>query len=173
LFAGRLAPEKNLEAVVEAARRLPDIDFLVIGDGPLRSWIEEQCRRLPNLRHSGWVRRRRIMALIDEVDALVLPSTIESFGTIALESMARARPVLVSSACGILSWDLLSRGIFPIQGGEPLFEALARLRDMDPAIRERKARLGRDGAQEINRRNLHHWVAILSGDYSGSVHVEP
>jgi glycosyltransferase involved in cell wall biosynthesis len=173
LFAGRLAPEKNLEAVVEAARRLPDIDFLVIGDGPLRAWMEEQCRRLPNLRHSGWVRRRRIMALIDEADALVLPSTVESFGTIALESMARARPVLVSSACGILSWGLLSRGIFPIQDGEPLFEALARLRDMDPAIRERKAQLGRDGAQEINRRNLHHWVAILSGDYSGSVHVEP
>jgi glycosyltransferase involved in cell wall biosynthesis len=172
LFAGRLAPEKNLEAVVEAAHRLPDVEFLVVGDGPLRSWMEDQSNRLPNLTHSGWVKRSRIMSLIDEVDALVLPSTVESFGTIALESMARARPVLVSSACGILSWDLLSRSLFPIHDGERLFQALARLRDLDPAIRERKAKLGREGAQEINRRNLRHWLAVLSGDYSGSVNVE-
>ena len=169
LFAGRLAPEKNLDAIVAAARRLPDIEFLIVGDGPLRAWVEEQCRGLPNLGHSGWVSRSRIMALIDEMDALILPSTVESFGTIALEAMARARPVLVSSACGILSWDLLSRGIFRIQEGEQLADALARLRDLDPAIRERKARLGREGAREINQRNLHHWLAVLSGDFAETV----
>ena len=112
------------------------------------------------------------MALIDEMDALILPSTVESFGTIALEAMARARPVLVSSACGILSWDLLSRGIFRIQEGEHLADALARLRDLDPAIRERKARLGREGAREINQRNLQHWLAVLSGDYAETVDVK-
>ncbi|MFB1510462.1 MAG: glycosyltransferase [Thiocapsa sp. C3-sup] len=172
LFAGRLAPEKNLDAIVAAAHRLPDIEFLIVGDGPMRTWVEEQCRGLPNLRHSGWVRRSRIMALIDEMDALILPSTVESFGTIALEAMARARPVLVSSACGILSWDLLSRGIFRIHEGEHLADALARLRDLDPAIRERKARLGREGAREINHRNLEHWLAVLSGDYTDSVDVK-
>ncbi|WP_296807134.1 glycosyltransferase [Thiocapsa sp.] len=172
LFAGRLAPEKNLDAIVAAARRLPDIEFLIVGDGPLRAWVEEQCRGLPNLRHSGWVRRSRIMALIDEMDALILPSTVESFGTIALEAMARARPVLVSSACGILSWDLLSRGIFRIHEGEHLADALVRLRDLDPAIRERKARLGREGARDINHRNLQHWLAVLSGDYADSVDVK-
>lgn len=172
LFAGRLAPEKNLDAIVAAARRLPDIEFLIVGDGPLRSWVEEQCRGLPNLGHSGWVSRSRVMALIDEMDALILPSTVESFGTIALEAMARARPVLVSSACGILSWDLLSRGIYRIQEGEHLADALARLRDLDPAIRERKARLGREGAREINQRNLQHWLAVLSGDYAETVDVK-
>jgi glycosyltransferase involved in cell wall biosynthesis len=172
LFAGRLAPEKNLDAIVTAARRLPDIEFLIVGDGPMRAWVEEQCRGLPNLRLSGWVRRSRIMALIDEMDALILPSTVESFGTIALEAMARARPVLVSSACGILSWDFLSRGIFRIHEGEHLADALARLRDLDPAIRERKARLGREGARDINHRNLQHWLAVLSGDYADSVDAE-
>ncbi len=172
LFAGRLAPEKNLGAILEAAQRLPEIDFLIVGEGPLRSWVEEQCRGLPNLSHSGWVRRSRVMALIDEMDALLLPSTVESFGTVALEAMARARPVLVSSACGILSWDLLNRGLFRIHEGEHLADALERLRDLDPAIRERKARLGREAAQEINRRNLHHWLAIVSGDYADSVDAE-
>lgn len=172
LFAGRLAPEKNLDAIVAAAHRLPDIEFLIVGDGPMRAWVEKQCHGLPNLGHSGWVSRSRIMALIDEMDALILPSTVESFGTIALEAMARARPVLVSSACGILSWDLLSRGIFRIHEGEHLADALVRLRELDPAIRERKAHLGREGAREINRRNLEHWLAILSGHYDDSVDVK-
>lgn len=172
LFAGRLAPEKNLEAIVEAAQHLPDIAFLIVGDGPLRPWIEDQAKRLPNLSHSGWVSRDEVMTLIDGVDALLLPSTVESFGTIALEAMARARPVLVSPACGILSWNQLNDGLFRINAGEPLFAALARLRDLDPTIRERTAQRGRAAAQALDARNLSHWLRVLSGDYSGSVHVE-
>ena len=169
LFAGRLAPEKNLALVVEAARRLPDIRFLIAGDGPLRPWIQEQCRSLPNLTQVGWVTRARVLDLLDSVDALVLPSQVESFGTIALEAMARARIVLVSPACGILSWELLRRGLFQIRGDEHLADALGRLRDLDPALRERKAGLAREAAIEINRRNLDHWLAILSGDHGRCV----
>jgi len=169
LFAGRLAPEKNLALVVEAARRLPDMEFLIAGDGPLRTWLQEQCRSLPNLTQVGWVKRARILALMDSVDALVLPSQVESFGTIALEAMARARAVLVSPACGILSWELLSRGLFQIRDDEHLADALARLRDLDPALRERKAHIARAAALEINRRNLDHWLAVLSGDHGRTV----
>ncbi|MGE5154786.1 MAG: glycosyltransferase [Bdellovibrio bacteriovorus] len=169
LFAGRLAPEKNLDLVVESARRLPQLRFLVVGDGPLRPWLQEQSRSLPNLSLVGWVRRNRLMALIDSVDALVLPSQVESFGTIALEAMARARPVLVSPACGILSWELLRRGLFEIRDGEHLADALERLRDLDPALLERKAQIAREAALEINRRNLDHWLAVLGGDHGHRV----
>lgn len=171
LFAGRLAPEKNVDVVVEAARRLPDVEFLVAGDGPLRPWLQEQARQLSNLNQVGWVKRARILALIDSVDALVLPSQVESFGTIALEAMARARAVLVSPACGILSWDLLSRGLYQINEQEHLADALERVRDLDPAIRERKALIAREAAAEINQRNLDHWLAVLTGDHTSALDV--
>ncbi|NEV63509.1 glycosyltransferase [Thiorhodococcus minor] len=171
LFAGRLAPEKNLEVIVEAARRLPDMEFLIAGDGPLKAWLEQQCEGLTNLKLIGWVRRSRILGLVDSVDALVLPSRVESFGTIALEAMARARPVVVSSACGIMSWETLSRGIFPIRDDEHLADALTRLRDLDPAMRERKAQIARDAAIELNQRNLDHWIAVLRGDFGRSIDV--
>jgi glycosyltransferase involved in cell wall biosynthesis len=61
LFAGRLAPEKNLDAIVAAARRLPDIEFLIVGDGPLAGVGRGAVPRLPNLSHTGWVSRSRIM----------------------------------------------------------------------------------------------------------------
>lgn len=169
LFAGRLAPEKNVELVVEAASRLPGIEFLIAGDGPLSPWLRDQSRSLANLTHVGWVKRARILELIDSVDALVLPSRVESFGTIALEAMSRARSVLVSSACGILSWELLNRGLFQIREDEHLADALVRVRGLDPAIRVHKARLARAAALEINRRNLDHWLTVLGGNHGSAV----
>ena len=163
LFAGRLAPEKNLQAVVAAAEALPELQFQVAGDGPLRPWIEEQAARLRNLEYSGWVRRSRILPLVDSTDVLVLPSTVESFGTVALEAMARARIVIVSAQCGILSWAHLERGLFKMAADESLADTLSRIAALDPALRERKARYAREAAVAINDDNLRHWIAILSG----------
>ncbi|EGV32851.1 glycosyl transferase group 1 [Thiorhodococcus drewsii AZ1] len=169
LFAGRLAPEKNLDAVVEAARRLPDLEFVIAGDGPLREWLEQEAGELPNLTLVGWVKRTQILRLIDSVDALVLPSRVESFGTIALEAMARARPVLVSGACGILSWDILSGGIFTIREDEHLADALLRLRQLDAASLQNTTEMAREAAGIINQRNLQHWLALLAGDHASTV----
>jgi len=91
----------------------------------------------------------------------VLPSRVESFGTIALEAMARGRLVVVSAACGILSWDLLSRGLFQMRSDEPLSAALGRLCALDHALLERKAEIARTAAHELNERNLQHWLRVL------------
>ncbi|MGB5831515.1 MAG: glycosyltransferase [Thiohalocapsa sp.] len=168
LFAGRLAPEKNLGAVIEAAKTLPEVQFLVAGDGPLREWLKEEAKHLPNLVYVGWVKRAQILPLIDSIDALVLPSTVESFGTIALEAMARQRLVVVSAQCGILSWDSLKRGLFQMGDGETLSKALMRVRALDRAILERKAGIARDAARAINDRTLRHWIGLLAnGDKRG------
>lgn len=161
LFAGRLAPEKNLEAVVAAAEALPEMQFLVAGEGPMRPWLETQAQRLGNISLLGWVARQKILPLIDSVDALVLPSTVESFGTIALEAMARARLVVVSAQCGILSWEKLNRGLFRIETNEVLADALRRIAALGTAERQRKAETARAAATEINARNLGHWLEIL------------
>lgn len=161
LFAGRLAPEKNLHAVVDAAHRLPNIEFQVAGDGPLRDWITTEAASLANLHYVGWVKRRRMISLIDGVDCLVLPSKVESFGTIALEAMARGRLVVVSDQCGITSWEPLNRGLFPMREGETLADMLARIAGLDPAMRERKAQIARAAAREMNERNLAHWLEVL------------
>lgn len=164
IFAGRLAPEKNLEAVVQAAAALPSVQFLIAGDGPMRPWLLSQAAQYPNIEYLGWVHRRQILPLIDSVDALVLPSTVESFGTIALEAMARARLVVVSSQCGILSWEKLNRGLFQIGPDQALAEVLRDIDALDQAAREEKAAVARSAAIDINERNLQHWLSILRGD---------
>ena len=47
LFAGNIGSAQSFETIVEAARLLkhrPDIHWIIVGDGLMRSWVEEQIR---------------------------------------------------------------------------------------------------------------------------------
>lgn len=162
LFAGRLAPEKNIQAVLEAAEQLPSIDFFIAGDGPLRNMVKGRAQTFPNLRYLGWLSRAEMLSALDEVDMLVLPSHVESFGTIALEGMSRGKIVLVSSNCGILDWPSLSRAIFPLRPGESLSAAILRVTRLGHEMRALKARLGLEAVRRLNAWSLDQWLHVLS-----------
>ncbi|MGD8309060.1 MAG: glycosyltransferase [Chromatiales bacterium] len=161
LYAGRLAAEKNLGSVIQAARALPDIAFAVAGDGPQRDLVASAAARLPNLAYLGWLSRERMRSALDAADMLVLPSHVESFGTVALEAMARARIVMVSHGCGIADWPGLSRGMVTLGEDEPLAAGIRRIAGLDPAVLRRKADTARTAALELNEWNLRHWLDLL------------
>lgn len=162
LFAGRLAPEKNLEAVLEAALHLPLLQFMIVGDGPMRERIEEAASTLPNLQYLGWIPRAELLELLDTVDLLVLPSHVESLGSIALEGLARGRNVLISANCGINEWPMLEQALFRIEKDEPLAQAIRRLAEGDSGIRHDKARLGAEGAMRMSQHAIEGWLSTLS-----------
>lgn len=168
LFAGRLAAEKRVPEVLEATTRLPALSFAFAGDGPLRAAVQRRAREQSNVDYLGWLDRPRLMAAMDQADVLVLPSQVESFGTIALEGMARGRLVLVSGQCGIVQWPELKGGLFRILPGESVQEALVRLAALDPGVRRRRARKAREAALELNTSNLEGWLALLSGTVTSS-----
>lgn len=162
LFVGRLAEEKNLCAVIEAAARLPELRFTVAGDGPQRRSVSEAAARLPNLDYIGWQPRRSLVELIDAHDLLLLPSRVESFGTVALEAMARGRLTLVSKACGIVDWRELGEGLFVIQEDEAAWQAIDRIAHLPVAARDRKCRAARRAAIGLNEWNLQRWLDWLN-----------
>jgi len=161
LFAGRLAAEKNLDAVLEAARSLPDWQFSIAGDGPLRARMEAAAEGLSNLRVLGWLNREQLRAEVDAHHALLLPSHFESFGTIALEVMARCRLVVVSRGCGIAQWSSLRAGLSVIEPDAGATEVLRKLAGLSPAQRLERARRGRDLALSLNNRCIEHWQQLL------------
>ena len=161
LFAGRLAPEKRVQLVVDAARSLPNIQFTIAGEGPLKNDINRQAADIPNLRTLGWVSRRELLAAMDTADMLVLPSTVESFGTVALEAMARQRLALVSKRCGIVDWPNLAEHIFQIEDGENVTAAIQRIAALEPRNRQAAAAAGRDAALNLNHNSIVHWVNML------------
>jgi glycosyltransferase involved in cell wall biosynthesis len=164
LYAGRLAAEKNVWAVLDAARSCPNQTFLIAGEGPERKALEVKAKILSNVRLLGWLSREQLLHQIDRSDLLVLPSHIESFGTVALEGMARCRPVLVSHQCGILEWPELADGLYRIREKETLASAMKRITSDDPETRKQKIESAYNLTRKTNEQTLSQWLDILYGN---------
>ena len=115
LFVGRVAHEKNigflLEAVALARCSLPELLFLVTGEGPARADLEQQAARLglrDHVRFLGYLdRRRELPSAYAAADAFVFASRTETQGLVLLEAMAQRCPVVGLSIMGTA--DILER----------------------------------------------------------------
>lgn len=164
LFVGRLAAEKRIDRLLDAAEKRPDLAFSFAGRGPLTDAVIEAEQRRSNIHHLGWVERDRIPALLAEHDALVLPSDVESFGTVALEAVACARPALVSRHCGIGEWPQLAPALYrfdPEQDGA-LVAALDALVELPEEQRRERARAGVEAYAAIREQGRERWLATLA-----------
>ncbi|NDY96375.1 glycosyltransferase [Wenzhouxiangella limi] len=167
LFAGRLAPEKRLGQVLEAARRMPKLRFTIAGEGPLRPEVERAAHELDNLDYTGWLSRGALLAQMDASDCLVLPSELESFGSVALEAMARQRLVCVTRTCGIAEWPELAEHLVVFERETPLHVVLSDLVKETPQQRRARAEHGCSAARRLNRRSLAQWQTLLAGAAQG------
>ena len=90
LYMGRLATEKNVEALLQAWRRVDPRDsrLVVVGDGPLRSSLMNQFN-LPSLYWWGYEPDQATrIALMQCAEVFVLPSLVEGLSLALLEAMA-------------------------------------------------------------------------------------
>jgi glycosyltransferase involved in cell wall biosynthesis len=98
LFVGRLSPEKGVDTLLAAWRRLDlPLPLAVVGDGPLGERVGEACRRDPRVEWLGWRAPEEVLRLAGEAACLIVPSTwYETFGRTVIEAYARGTPVLAS-----------------------------------------------------------------------------
>jgi glycosyltransferase involved in cell wall biosynthesis len=89
LHVGRLAPEKNLDLLIESFNAMrasrPDLVAVVVGDGPERARLE---RALPWVIFAGMKRGEALARHYASADVFVFPSKSETFGNVVLEAMA-------------------------------------------------------------------------------------
>ena len=161
LFVGRLAAEKRVDAVIEAAAAHPDCRLRIAGDGPQRDTVEAAAGRLANLDYLGWLDRPALLEALDVSDVLVLPSQVEAFGTVALEAMARGRITLVSPGCGIADWPEFAPGLRVMDRDESVTRALQRLLDTPSDDLAECAATGRAQAVAMARRCRDEWQALI------------
>jgi glycosyltransferase involved in cell wall biosynthesis len=100
-FIGRLSSEKKPDSFLRAAKiiinRSDDIKFYVVGDGPLRKFVEVFIRKEGgrNIRYLGY--QPSVAKYLSAADIFVLPSLIEGFPLSVLEAMAMETVVIASN----------------------------------------------------------------------------
>lgn len=98
LYFGRLSEEKGIGTLMKAARKLPDIPFIVAGGGPL----EESVKGVPNVTFVGFKTGDALRALISEARMTVYPSEwYENCPFSVMESQMYGTPVIGANIGGI------------------------------------------------------------------------
>jgi glycosyltransferase involved in cell wall biosynthesis len=101
---GRFEAQKNhqflLEIVGESLKRRPDIHFLLVGVGPLRSQIEARAEALGILAnvHFTGIRTDVPRLMCDAMDFFLFPSLFEGLGLSLVEAQAAGLNCLASDA---------------------------------------------------------------------------
>jgi glycosyltransferase involved in cell wall biosynthesis len=146
LSMARLAPDKGLEYLIEAAAMLPNtgrrLQIVIAGDGPERDRLEQLAGDMgvmQRVRFLGF--REDVGDLLGASDLVVLPSLREGLSIALLEAMAAGKPIIATSIGSqreVAAHADMAR-LVPPADGRALCEAIVRLAG-DEAL---MARLGR------------------------------
>lgn len=178
LFVGRLAHEKNigflLQVVAEVQDFVPDILFIMAGEGP----AEVQLRALAdslgledNVRFIGYL--NTFQSLRDcycAADAFIFASRTETQGLVLLEAMALGVPVVSTAKMGTRDILRAGRGALVVEEDRSAFaSAILRLLG-NGALRHE---LGKEGREYVNEWSASTMAMRLEDIYLECVESTP
>lgn len=107
-FAGRLVPEKGIQVLFEAFKKVKayynDVKIVIAGSGAYMDELRQKAYDLGINQHvyfTGRLGDVEITKMYKCIDVAVFPSTYEPFGIVALEGMLSGNPTVVSDAGGL------------------------------------------------------------------------
>lgn len=144
-LVGRLVPVKRVDRLIEAARLLPDVRFLVAGDGPQREALQSGAPE--NVEFLGWVTDPGVV--YSRAQAVVLCSENEAMPLALIEGALCGLPGITTDAGSAA--EVVQHGVtgLVVDGSS---EALADAVGALLADEQRRARMGRAAEQVARER---------------------
>lgn len=174
LAVGRLVPEKRFDRflrIVAEIRQEREVDAVLVGEGPLKSQLQEQADSLgltrPNFRIEP--ADSNVAELYRTATALVQTSQVEGLSNVVLEAMASGLPVVATDAGG--TTEAVVEGVtgFVVDGerSDMFVDRIRRLLD-DPSAAARMGKQGRlRSAEEYSLDRLDQRLRDLYRDVAG------
>ena len=152
---GRIVEQKGQAILVQAAAELRDrgvqFELVIVGDGPMRSEIEnliEQLGLQEQVRITGYLSNQGVLEELLAARALVLPSFAEGLPGVFFEALALGRPVITTyiAAHPELIESDVNGWLVPAGAVKPLVAAMAEALSAETTVLER---MGQAGAQRV------------------------
>jgi glycosyltransferase involved in cell wall biosynthesis len=141
LYFGRLGEEKGLMSLLDAAARLPQVPFVICGDGPQRAALERVVgeRSLANVQFTGYADKPLLERVVGRAAVSVLPAIWpENAPFTVIEAAAAGVPQVVSDMGGLPEMaEIVSGLVFRHGDGAELADKIGRLWSDSAGARER------------------------------------
>lgn len=104
MYAGNVGFSQSIGLLIGAARELPDVTFVINGDGAARATLEAEAAGLVNVRFAGYQPRERLAEVLATADLHTVPLHA-GLGNVSVPSktysiLAAGRPVLAAVDAG-------------------------------------------------------------------------
>ncbi len=106
LMVCRLVRGKNITTALEALSTVPDMHLVIVGDGPLRSILEEQARLngvLHRVHFLGW--KKDVRSFFEHATCFLSLSSYEGYGLSIAEAALFDCPIIATNA-GLVGYEL-------------------------------------------------------------------
>ncbi|OGY87646.1 MAG: hypothetical protein A2233_01705 [Candidatus Kerfeldbacteria bacterium RIFOXYA2_FULL_38_24] len=108
VYMGRVSFEKNIEKIIKALplikNKIPDINLVIIGDGPEKKRLQKLTKDLGMQKHilfTGFLYQQELIDTLQANEIFVTASTSENMPLSVLEAMAVGLPVVAVKALGM------------------------------------------------------------------------
>ena len=96
LAVSSLNPAKNFKLILETAKQMPDINFVIAGGTNSSVFKSKGLPVTDNVKFIGYITDEELVALYKYASCFVYPSLYEGFGIPPLEAMLNGCPVILS-----------------------------------------------------------------------------
>lgn len=161
LFVGRLEKLKGLQTLIVYWDEVKDADLLIAGSGTDEGALRALASGNPSIKFLGFVAPPDLGRLYARAEATIVPSTTyETFGLVAVESLARKTPVVVHDLGALPEIVRQCDGGFIYRTREEFLRAIKEILG-NPQLR---VRLGENGYRGV----LERWspTAHLQGYFA-------
>jgi glycosyltransferase involved in cell wall biosynthesis len=152
-----------------AAQRIDGLRGEFLGDGPERGVLDSAIAEhgLSDVVSApGFADAATLDAEMRRALCLLLPSRREGYGLVVVEAAARGTPSVVVAGEDNAATELIEEGvngtIAQSAGAEALAEAIVRVRDAGPALRQSTAAWFTENAEALS---LEHSLAVVLRSY--------
>lgn len=132
LYVGRLSPEKNLEYIIKFFNKNSNLEFNIVGYGPLEKELKSLSN--DNIKFWGKIDNKELSKTYQANDVFILPSKSEPWGLVVEEALYNGLPVILSDKVGCHTEVIKNDNygyIYPCYDEKKLEEAIIKITNIE------------------------------------------